>query len=141
MKIEEIYALMDRFESGNLCSMELSCEDYTLKLKKAQPAALPFAEAPRGEAAPDAEGTGEASPGESIVSPLAGTFYTSPEPGADPFVTPGAHVKAGQTLCLVEAMKTMNEITAPCDCLILSILAEDAAVVSYGEELIRYTKE
>ena len=147
MKKEEIYELMDRFESGSLYSMEFSCEDFTLKLKKfAAPAdAAPAAGAAVSRtASADAGAAGgnpeEADASEYIVSPLAGTFYTSPEPGAEPYVTPGSSVKAGQTLCLVEAMKTMNEITAPCDCLIQAVLAEDAAVVSYGEALIRYTK-
>ena len=151
MKKEEIYELMDRFESGSLYSMKLKCEDFTLELQKAPPAppAFPgmppaFAAFPPGMPAPaqeaDAVEDEAAEDFESVVSPLAGTFYAAPEPGAEPFVTPGSRVQAGQTLCLVEAMKTMNEITAPCDCLILAVMAEDAEVVSYGEELIRYTK-
>ena len=152
MNKEEIYELMDRFESGSLYSMKLECEDFSLELQKAPPAPVmaPPAPAPAwpagaAPAAPapaesEAEAAETAPESEVIVSPLAGTFYTSPEPGADPYVTPGSRVEAGRTLCLVEAMKTMNEITAPCDCLILEIMAEDASVVSYGEALIRYTK-
>ena len=155
MNKEEIYELMDRFESGSLYSMKLECEDFSLELQKAPPAPvmappLPAplwpggpvsAAAPAPADTPAADEDGKAEPeSDVIVSPLAGTFYTSPEPGAEPYVTPGSRVEAGRTLCLVEAMKTMNEITAPCDCLILEILAEDASVVSYGEALIRYTK-
>ena len=57
---------------------------------------------------------------------------------AAPFVQVGDHVKKGQTVCLMEAMKMMNEVQAPCDCVIEEILQEDGALVSFGEPLLRY---
>ena len=59
-------------------------------------------------------------------------------PDAAPFVQVGDHVKKGQTVCLMEAMKMMNEVQAPCDCVIEEILQEDGALVSFGEPLLRY---
>ena len=73
-----------------------------------------------------------------ITAPLVGTFYAASAPDAAPFVQVGDHVKKGQTVCLMEAMKMMNEVQAPCDCVIEEILQEDGALVSFGEPLLRY---
>ena len=67
-----------------------------------------------------------------------GTFYAAPAPGAEPFVKVGDAVKRGQTVCLLEAMKMMSEVKAPCDCVIEAILPQDGALVSYGDALVRY---
>ena len=67
-----------------------------------------------------------------------GTFYAASAPDAEPFVKVGGKVKKGQTVCLMEAMKMMNEVHAPCDCTIEAILQEDGALVSFGDPLIRY---
>ena len=93
----------------------------------AQPAAAP---APASSApAPASVG------GETINSPLAGVFYRSPRPDADPFVSEGDQVSAGQTLCIVEAMKLMNEIGAERSCKIAKILVENAEAVEEGQPL------
>ena len=76
--------------------------------------------------------------GKCITAPLVGTFYAASAPDAAPFVQVGDHVKKGQTVCLMEAMKMMNEVQAPCDCVIEEILQEDGALVSFGEPLLRY---
>ena len=76
--------------------------------------------------------------GATIDAPLVGTFYAASAPDAAPFVQVGDHVKKGQTVCLMEAMKMMNEVQAPCDCVIEEILQEDGALVSFGEPLLRY---
>lgn len=73
--------------------------------------------------------------GETINSPLAGVFYRSPRPDADPFVSEGDQVSAGQTLCIVEAMKLMNEIGAERSCKIAKILVENAEAVEEGQPL------
>ena len=158
MNKEDIYELMDRFQSSGIYSMEVECEEFSLKLQKTPPSppapamppvlpsmtaatvpAVPAETATQPSAAVAAEVPNDGS--EVITSPLVGTFYVAPSPGSDPYIMPGSHVKAGDTLCLVEAMKTMNEITAPCDCKIVSVLAEDSTLVSFGEDLIRYVKE
>lgn len=74
---------------------------------------------------------------ETINSPIVGTFYRRPSPEADAFADVGAVVEAGQTVCLVEAMKLFNEIEAEFRCKIVEILKEDAAPVEFGEPLFR----
>lgn len=92
----------------------------------AAPAPKPAAKAP--EAAGPAAGT--------IPSPMVGTIYLSPSPGADPFVKKGDKVAQGQTLMIVEAMKTMNAIASPRAGIVKDILVRDAQPVEYGEPLI-----
>jgi acetyl-CoA carboxylase biotin carboxyl carrier protein len=72
---------------------------------------------------------------ETITSPIVGTYYRAPAPEAPPFVQEGDTVKAGQTLCIIEAMKLMNEVEAERPCRILRCLVEDATPVEYGEAL------
>ena len=71
----------------------------------------------------------------TIVSPIVGTFYRSPSPDADPYVEEGDYVKKGQVLCIVEAMKLMNEIESEADGRIVKILAESTKSVEYGQSL------
>jgi acetyl-CoA carboxylase biotin carboxyl carrier protein len=75
-----------------------------------------------------------------ITSPFVGTFYRAPAPGADPFVQVGTRVKQGQTLCIVEAMKLMNEIEAEYPCTIVEILVENGQSVEFGQQLFRVEK-
>ena len=71
-----------------------------------------------------------------VVSPMVGTAYASPEPGAKPFIEVGSKVKAGDTLLIVEAMKTMNQIPAPRGGTVIQILYEDGQPVEFGEPLV-----
>jgi acetyl-CoA carboxylase biotin carboxyl carrier protein len=73
---------------------------------------------------------------DSITSPLVGKFYMCPQPGKPAFVKPGDTVKAGQKVCIIEAMKLINEITAPKDCKIVNLLVQDGAGVEKGQALI-----
>ncbi|HEX5659694.1 MAG TPA: acetyl-CoA carboxylase biotin carboxyl carrier protein [Polyangiales bacterium] len=75
-----------------------------------------------------------------ITSPFVGTFYPSPTPGAEPFVKVGSEVKPGQTLCIVEAMKLMNEIEADIGGTILEVLRENGKPVEYGDKLFKVKK-
>ncbi|MEZ5841705.1 MAG: acetyl-CoA carboxylase biotin carboxyl carrier protein [Hyphomicrobiales bacterium] len=93
----------------------------------AAPAAAPAAAAPVSESKPKA-GT--------VMSPMVGTAYRSPEPGASTFVEVGSDVKVGQTLLIVEAMKTMNAIPAPVAGRVTAILVEDGQPVEFGEPLV-----
>ncbi len=88
--------------------------------------------APRPAAAPSEPVNENLKP---VVSPLAGVFYRSPSPGASPFVQVGDRVSVGQTLCIIEAMKLMNEITAEMPGRVASILVENAAVVESGQKI------
>jgi acetyl-CoA carboxylase biotin carboxyl carrier protein len=96
------------------------------------PAPVPSVPAPL--AAPAAESTTRT--GETVTSPMVGTVYLQAQPGSPPFVTVGATVAAGQTLLLVEAMKTMNPITAPRAGTVLEMLVSDAQPVEFGEPLV-----
>jgi len=73
--------------------------------------------------------------GDVIASPMVGTFYASPSPDAPPFVKAGDKVKKGQTLCILEAMKIMNELDAEYDCKIIDILVADGDAVEYDKPL------
>lgn len=92
------------------------------------PAAAPAASAPAAEPPPPA--------GEAVKSPMVGTVYLQPKPGDEPFVRVGDRVSAGQTLLIVEAMKTMNPIASPRAGVVLQILVEDATPVEFGEPLV-----
>jgi len=72
-----------------------------------------------------------------IKSPMVGTWYKSPEPGADPYVKVGSRVTAGQTVCIIEAMKIMNEIEAEITGVIREVCVEDAQPVEFGQVLFR----
>jgi acetyl-CoA carboxylase biotin carboxyl carrier protein len=87
--------------------------------------------------APAAEPAAEAGPrGDLVKSPMVGTAYLRPQPGADPFVKVGDMVEAGQTLLIIEAMKTMNPIAAPKSGRVVEILIDDAQPVEFGEPLV-----
>ena len=101
-------------------------------------APLPGLPVHAGEAArpPGAAGTGGAAQGDHILnSPIVGTFYRSPSPDASPFVDVGSRVRRGQTLCIVEAMKLMNEIESDIDGVITEIYPQNAQAVEFGEPL------
>ncbi|HTN52061.1 MAG TPA: acetyl-CoA carboxylase biotin carboxyl carrier protein [Anaeromyxobacter sp.] len=87
--------------------------------------------------APKAEAKGEAKPGVEVKSPFVGTFYRAPSPDSPPFVDVGQKVKKGQTLCIVEAMKLMNEIESEQDGTIAEIYVQNATPVEFGEPLFR----
>jgi acetyl-CoA carboxylase biotin carboxyl carrier protein len=97
------------------------------------PAPAPLAAAPAAEAAAPAPA---AHAGEAVKSPMVGTVYLSPQPGADAFIKVGDTVSAGQTLLIVEAMKTMNPISAPKAGKVVEILVADAQPVEFGEPLV-----
>jgi acetyl-CoA carboxylase biotin carboxyl carrier protein len=94
----------------------------------------PVAPAP---AAPKADAKPADKPGVVVTSPFVGTFYRAPSPESPPFVDVGSKVKKGQTLCIVEAMKLMNEIEAETDGTVAEILVQNATPVEFGEPLFR----
>ena len=146
MTNQEILELMARFDASSLTSFKLHSKDADLEMGKGIPAALAAAPAPAAApAAPAAPAPAPATPaaapapeGKCITAPVVGTFYMAPAPDQPPFVQVGDKVQKGQTVCLMEAMKMMSEVKAPCDCVIEAILQEDGALVSFGDSLIRY---
>jgi acetyl-CoA carboxylase biotin carboxyl carrier protein len=92
--------------------------------------------APAASAAPAAPDAALQVEGHVLKSPMVGTFYRAPSPGAKAFVEVGDSVKAGQTVCIIEAMKLLNEIEADKDGVVKAILAENGQPVEYGEPLL-----
>ena len=136
MTNQEIYDLMARFDGSGLQKLKLSQGDFKIEMEKAAPilsAAVPAPAAPAPAAAPKAE-----KPDNVIAAPLVGTFYAAPAPEQPAFVQPGDRVKKGETVCLIEAMKTMIEVPAPCDCVIDEVLKANGELAAFGEALMRY---
>ena len=121
------------FEGSSLSRLKLSTQEFTIELERGLSAA-PAAAA----AAPVPSPAPKAPEGETVSAPMVGTFYTAPAPDQPPFVQVGDRVKKGQPLCLLEAMKMMSEVTAPCDCEITAVLKENGALVSFGDGLFGY---
>lgn len=137
MTNSEIFELLDRFERSSAVTMKVSVGGDTLELSRAgspapaAPAVAPAAAAPAAAPAPAEEGL-------LIRAPLVGTFYAASAPGQPPLVKPGDTVKKGQTVCLIEAMKMMSEIAAPCDCVIEAALAKDGELLAFDAPIFRY---
>ena len=141
MTNEEIFDLMDRFGRSNLQSLKLSMQDFSIELTHPAPAAAPAAvPAPVSVAAPAAAPAAPAPAQEvpAITAPLVGTYYAASAPDQAPFVAVGDRVSKGQTVCLIEAMKMMSEVPAPCDCVIEEIFKSNGDLVAFGEPLFRY---
>ena len=109
----------------------------TISISASMPASFaPAAVAPAAAAASSEPATDYANHPGVVPSPMVGTAYWSPEPGAKPFVEVGVKVSAGQTLLIIEAMKTMNQIPSPRDGTVTQILVEDGQPVEFGEPLV-----
>ena len=139
MELEKIRALAALMEESGLCGLELCEGEDKLVLQKpagqpVQPAAQAAAP-PAGAPAPVAQEPAPAA--DTLDAPLVGCVYLSPSPEAAPFVKVGDHVKKGQVLCIVEAMKVMNEYPAPKDGVIAEVCVENGQLVEYGQPLFR----
>jgi acetyl-CoA carboxylase biotin carboxyl carrier protein len=137
--IRELAQLLD--ETG-LTEIEFERDGHRVRVARqthpigAIPHALP---AVPGDVAVHAIGAGSGDPAKhpgAITSPMVGTAYLAPEPGARPFVEVGSRVRAGDTLLIVEAMKTMNQIPAPRAGTVIQVLIEDGQPVEFGEPLM-----
>ena len=139
----ELFALMDKFTAGGLTRLEYEAGGARLVLEKsASGQAVPAAvSAPVPAAVPAAAAAPEPPAGEEgtcIKAPLVGTFYVAPQPGAAPFAAPGARLKKGEPVCVLEAMKMINQVPAPCDCEVLAVLAKDGELVGCDTPLFRF---
>jgi acetyl-CoA carboxylase biotin carboxyl carrier protein len=117
---------------------EIEVEDGDRKIKVRREAAPTFAAAPAGPAAtgPAASAAEPEVAGNAVKSPMVGTAFLSPEPGAKPFVSVGDAVKAGDTLLIIEAMKVMNPITAPAGGIVSQVLVSDGQPVEFDQPLV-----
>lgn len=143
MTLEQITSLLKAFDESSASRLKYTCgeEQITLEKAVAQSAVVcaPVVEAASVAAAQPAAAPAAAAPaaGATIDAPLVGTFYVASAPGEAPFVKPGDTVHKGQTIGLIEAMKMINEIPAPCDCVIESLVAQDGALVGFGDPLFQ----
>jgi acetyl-CoA carboxylase biotin carboxyl carrier protein len=143
---DEIRKLVSLLEEKNLSVFELEIEGLKVKIGRNAPvpAAPVVVQAPAAPA-PALDGTAAAAAAEAqiqaaaghhlIQSPMVGTFYRAPDPTAAPFVDIGDTVKKGQTLCIIEAMKLMNEIEADVDGTVVEIFVDNAKPVEFGQKL------
>ncbi|MCC7257621.1 MAG: acetyl-CoA carboxylase biotin carboxyl carrier protein [Gammaproteobacteria bacterium] len=149
MDIRKVKKLIELLEESGIAELEISEGEESVRISRYPPggavqhyavaapmatAAAPHATAPAlaGPAPPAAEAE---IPGHKVVSPMVGTFYESPAPGADAFVKVGSEVKVGDTLCIIEAMKMMNQIESDKAGRVAAILATNGEPVEYGQTL------
>ena len=142
MTRDELLALMDHFSASALHRMEFEEGNLRLVLEKAPPApAVPMAAVPAAvpapAPAPAAAAEAPQAEGSVIKAPLVGTFYAAPAPEAPAFVKAGDKVKKNDTVCIIEAMKMMSEVPAPCDCVIEEVLSASGDLVGYDQPLFR----
>jgi len=148
MKVEKIRQLIEFMEQHNLQELEIKGLFYHVKLKKQTPFNGQFQVAPSVNTA--TQETVQSVPSvqkevqketksekeyHKILSPMVGTFYRSPSPGAEPFVKEGDIVKKGQVVCIIEAMKVMNEIESDVSGRIVKVLVENGSPVEYHQPL------
>ncbi|MCE5189918.1 MAG: acetyl-CoA carboxylase biotin carboxyl carrier protein subunit [Eubacteriales bacterium] len=132
MELDAIFRLMDCAESSSFSKVEVQIGEVRVLLERGAAAS---AAATAAVPAPPAEEASETGGKDAVRSPISGVFYLAKEPGAEPFVQPGSRVNKGDILCIIEAMKTMNEICAPRVGVVSAILAKDSATVTAGDTL------
>ena len=150
MDIRKVKKLIELLEESNLNEIEIKEGEESIRLSRGSEAvttvSAPVAIAPAvpvaaGEASAAAKGEEKSEPalpeGHAVTSPMVGTFYAAPSPSAEPYVRVGDRVKKGQVLCIVEAMKLMNEIESELSGTIDAVLCESGQPVEYGEGLFR----
>lgn len=150
MDIRKVKKLIELLEESNIAEIEIQEGEESVRISRnISGAAIQYAPAPvapvaaapapvapaAAPAAPEAPAAQTAS-GHQVKSPMVGTFYGSPAPGAKAFVTPGQTVKKGDTICIVEAMKMMNQIEADKDGVIEAIHVEDGQPVEFDQPLV-----
>ena len=154
MDLKDIKAIIDLMRKNNISEFELERQEFKIKLKRAagvQPAAeepgyypvapaapapLPLS-APAGAAAAATTAAPAGPPGLEIESPMIGTFYRAPSPESQTYVEVGSEVNPETIVCLIEAMKVMNEIKAEMKGVVTHILVENAKPVEFGQPLFR----
>jgi acetyl-CoA carboxylase biotin carboxyl carrier protein len=143
MDEKTILTIIDKFNAGSIAELELSENNTRLLLRKTGSSAGASAGVREAEPAGSDAGVRLALPvsgaeeGEFITCPIVATFYASSSPDQKPFAAPGSTVKAGDTLCILEAMKMMNHLEAEFDCQILEVKAKSGDLVEYGQALFR----
>ncbi|RUR36595.1 acetyl-CoA carboxylase biotin carboxyl carrier protein [Vreelandella populi] len=151
MDIRKVKKLIELLEESNISEIEIQEGEESVRISRhpngaawqpqpmpqyAQPYAAPAPAAATPAPGVDVEPAGASFRGEAVNSPMVGTFYRSPAPGAKSFVEVGDTVKQGDTVCIVEAMKMMNQIEADRDGVVEAILVEDGEPVEFDQPMI-----
>ncbi len=151
MKMSDIRTLAELVEKHGLTALDYAEGEAHIRIERtpapvtaavpaapAAPAVAPAAApAPAAEPVKDEDAGADFNAAKMVLSPMVGVFYASPSPSDPPFVTVGSKVKKGDVLCIIEAMKLMNEITAEEDGEIIDICAANGSVVEYGQILFK----
>ena len=144
MDLRKLKTLIDLVAESSISELEITEAEGRVRIVKAPPPSAqpaPVAQVvqiPAGQpaAAPAQQAAASApSRGKTVKSPMVGTLYRAPNPEADPFVTVGSTVKVGDTLCIIEAMKLMNEIESEFAGTVVEILVENGQPIEYGQPL------
>ena len=148
MDLRKLKKLIDLVQESGISELEVTEGEEKVRIAKFAPAgAMPMqhyqlpaaAAAPSAGSAPtssvDLDDEDDLPEGHAVKSPMVGTFYRSPSPGANPFVEVGQSVKEGDTLCIIEAMKLLNEIEADASGVVKAILLDNGQPVEFGEPL------
>lgn len=150
ISLEQLEALLEKLENKKVAEFEYEDETIRLRVALGRP---PVAVAAIPQPASLTVGAGDEAAGLAakaseaaevgmayVTSPFVGTFYRAPSPDADNFVEPGAQAKKGQPLCIIEAMKLMNEIETEFPCTIVEVLVENGKSVEFGQKLFKVRK-
>jgi acetyl-CoA carboxylase biotin carboxyl carrier protein len=147
MDIRKVKKLIELLEESGISEIEISEGEESVRISRyPQPGTVaapvvttvsaPAPAAPPPAAAPPAEPSSPpAARGHQVTAPMVGTFYSGPAPGAKPFVEIGSEVKPGDTLCVIEAMKMMNQIESEVSGKVVSVLVENGSPVEFGQAL------
>lgn len=150
MDIRKVKKLIELLEESGIAEIEITEGEEAVRISRypnaapapvhhALPPAPPVALTAAPAAAPETAAAPEAAPaepaGHKVAAPMVGTFYRSPSPEAEPFVKVGDNIQAGDTLCIIEAMKMMNQIEAEISGKVLSVEVENGAPIEFGQTL------
>lgn len=143
MEMEKIFSLMERAEKSSFSKIEIQMQDMKISLERqtATVAVSPAVIQSAQETQKSAEQRKEPPNEDTLLAPISGVFYVAKEPGAVPFVKEGQYVRKGDPVCIIEAMKMMNEICAPKSGVIEHVLVADSQAISTGDTLFVYAKE
>ncbi|MDH4051013.1 MAG: acetyl-CoA carboxylase biotin carboxyl carrier protein [Rubrivivax sp.] len=141
MDLRKLKTLVDLVSESNISELEITEAEGKVRIVKAAVVAVPVPTAPAPVVAaaappvPVAEVPPADEPGHVVKSPMVGTFYRSSSPGGKPFVELGSEIKEGEPICIIEAMKIMNEIEADCGGKVTRIMCENGQAVEFGQPL------
>jgi acetyl-CoA carboxylase biotin carboxyl carrier protein len=145
MDIRKVKKLIELLEESGISEIEIAEGEESVRISRyPKPGTVTTTAAPAAPAAPPAAAAAAPAPtetpaapvqGQQVTAPMVGTFYSGPAPGAKPFVEIGTEVKPGDTLCVIEAMKMMNQIESEYAGRVVSVLVENGSPVEFGQPL------